>query len=91
MAAAPDDTVLVTPAEVAARLAVSRTWVYAAANAGRIPSIRVGGENGPLRFAAQDIERWLADARATWVPGQPPVATRTPVEQAATPDQRDGM
>jgi excisionase family DNA binding protein len=71
---------LLKPAEVAAKLAVSRTWLYDAAKSGRIPSIRIGGEDGPLRFVSEDLERWLDDARSSWLPGQPPVPPRHPVE-----------
>jgi predicted DNA-binding transcriptional regulator AlpA len=53
-----------------AMLAVSRAWVYDAARTGRIPSVRLGGEEGPLRFIAEDIERWLTATRAGWLPGQ---------------------
>lgn len=71
------DIALLKPAEVAARLGVSRTWLYDAAKGGRIPSIRIGGEGGPLRFVAEDIEGWLREARSAWLPGRSPVATRT--------------
>jgi excisionase family DNA binding protein len=70
------DLVLLKPSELASRLAVSRTWLYEAAKAGRIPSIRIGGEDGPLRFVPDDIDRWLAEARGAWLPGGSPVATR---------------
>jgi excisionase family DNA binding protein len=61
---------LLKPSDVATRLGVSRTWLYDAAKAGRIPSIRIGGEEGPLRFVAEDIERWLEEARSAWMPGR---------------------
>jgi excisionase family DNA binding protein len=67
---------LLKPTEVADRLSVSRAWVYEAAKVGRIPAIRIGGEEGPLRFVAEDIEDWLADARSRWMPGSRTVATR---------------
>jgi excisionase family DNA binding protein len=57
---------LLRPTDVAERLSVSRAWVYEAAKTGRIPSIRIGGDDGPLRFVPEDIDRWLADARARW-------------------------
>lgn len=63
--------VLLKPAEVAASLGVSRTWLYDAAKCGRIPSIRIGGEDGPLRFVADDLQQWIDDARAAWRPGRP--------------------
>ena len=46
------------------RLAVSRTWVYESAKSGRIPSIRIGGPDGPLRFIPEDLDRWLQEARS---------------------------
>ncbi len=52
------------PTDVARHLGVSRSWLYDAAKAGRIPSIRIGGEAGPLRFVPEDIERWIEDARS---------------------------
>jgi len=69
---------LLKPTEVAHRLSVSRAWVYDAAKVGRIPAIRIGGEDGPLRFVPEDIEVWLADARSRWMPGSHTVATREP-------------
>ncbi|MGH2879455.1 MAG: helix-turn-helix transcriptional regulator [Solirubrobacteraceae bacterium] len=61
---------LLKPAEVAAQLGVSRTWLYEAAKTGRIPAIRIGGREGPLRFVPEDLQRWIDDARAEWVPGR---------------------
>jgi excisionase family DNA binding protein len=58
---------LLRPNDVARLLSVSRAWVYEAARTGRIPSFRLGGEDGPLRFVAEDIERWLAEARGGWL------------------------
>ncbi len=61
---------LLRPNDVAKLLSVSRAWVYEAARTGRIPSVRLGGEDGPLRFVAADLEDWLAEARSSWLPGQ---------------------
>jgi excisionase family DNA binding protein len=61
---------LLKPAEVAEELGVSRSWVYAAAEDGRLPSVRLGGPDGPLRFVPEDLHRWLQDARANWRPGR---------------------
>jgi excisionase family DNA binding protein len=72
---------LLKPSEVAAELGVSRTWVYDAANAGRIPSIRIGGEQGPLRFVPEDLDRWIDEARKAWRPGGGTVATRNPCDE----------
>jgi excisionase family DNA binding protein len=70
-------TDLLKPAEVAAQLGVSRTWLYDAARAGRIPSIRIGGADGPLRFVREDLQRWIDDARAEWAAGRPARPTRS--------------
>jgi excisionase family DNA binding protein len=72
---------LLRPNDVARLLSVSRAWVYEAARAGRIPSFRLGGEDGPLRFVAEDIERWLAEARAGWLP------RRNDRPRSGTPDE----
>jgi excisionase family DNA binding protein len=61
---------LLRPAEVARRLSVSRSWVYAAAADGRLPALRLGGPHGPLRFIADDVDSWLAEERARWTPGR---------------------
>ena len=75
------DTDLLKPTEIAAYLGVSRSWVYLAARKGRIPCIRVGGPDGPLRFVRSDIERWLEHARRDWLPGE---STGRAVTRAAT-------
>jgi excisionase family DNA binding protein len=67
---------LLKPSDLAQKLGVSRSWLYDAAKTGRIPSIRIGGEDGPLRFVAEDIDRWLQEARAAWTPGRRTPATR---------------
>lgn len=54
---------LLKPAEVQALLGVSRAWVYAAAQDGRLPCVRLGGPDGPLRFRPADLER-LVDSWA---------------------------
>jgi excisionase family DNA binding protein len=77
---------LLKPAEVAARLGVSRTWLYAAAKAGRIPSIRIGGSDGPLRFVRDDLQRWIEAARAEWTP-----AATTPRIGATSSDLLDAF
>src|SRR4051794_41871634 len=59
----PPLTQLLKPTEVARRLGVSRTWLYAAAKDGRIPSVRIGGPDGPLRFVPEDLEAWLGEGR----------------------------
>ncbi len=69
------DDDLLKPAEVARRLGVSRSWVYDAAKEGRIPSVRLGGPDGPLRFIAADLDAWLERMRRAWVPGESLAAT----------------
>jgi predicted DNA-binding transcriptional regulator AlpA len=54
---------LLKPSQLARRLGVSRSWLYDAAKTGRVPSIRIGGPDGPLRFIPQDIDRWIDEAR----------------------------
>ena len=63
------------PNDVAASLGVSRSWLYEAAKEGRIPCVRLGGPDGPLRFIAADLAAWLEEARRGWVPGESRVAT----------------
>jgi excisionase family DNA binding protein len=62
--------VLLRPNDVARKLSVSRAWIYEAARTGRIPSVRLGGEDGPLRFIEADLDQWLAEARSKWRPGR---------------------
>jgi excisionase family DNA binding protein len=59
---------LMRPSELMQRLGVSRSWLYQAAKDGRIPSVRLGGPDGPVRFVADDIEAWIENARAGWRP-----------------------
>lgn len=74
---------LLKPNDVARRLGVSRTWLYTAAKDGRIPSVRIGGPDGPLRFVPEDLEAWLDEARAAWRPGDTSAATLRRLSQAA--------
>jgi excisionase family DNA binding protein len=69
------DTDLLKPTEVARRLGVSRSWIYEAAKAGRIPCIRLGGPDGRVRFLPADVETWLEQARSAWLPGETPTAS----------------
>ena len=66
---------LLKPAEVARRLGVSTSWLYDAAKDGRIPSVRLGRPDGPLRFVEADLTAWLERARASWRPGDSAGAT----------------
>lgn len=60
----PSTTRLLKANEVQEILGVSRSWLYEAATHGRIPSIRLGAPDGPLRFPLGDLERWIAGHRA---------------------------
>jgi excisionase family DNA binding protein len=51
---------LLRPSEVAELLGVSRSWLYAAAQEGRIPCVRLGGADGPVRFRRDALEAWIA-------------------------------
>jgi excisionase family DNA binding protein len=62
--------VLLTASDVCEQLHVSRPWLYRAAREGRIPSVRLGGDDGPVRFVQADLDAWLEDARHWWQPGQ---------------------
>jgi excisionase family DNA binding protein len=61
---------LLKPSEVARMLGVSRTWLYEAAKGGRVPCVRLGGADGPVRFVESDLIEWLERARAGWLPGE---------------------
>jgi excisionase family DNA binding protein len=63
------DTSLLTPSEVALRLGVSRSWIYAAAKQGRIPCVRLGGGDGPVRFVEAELAAWLLRSRPERSPG----------------------
>jgi excisionase family DNA binding protein len=59
----PTEFRLLRPCDVVDILGVSRSWLYAAANAGRIPCVRLGGDDGPVRFRADELEAWLEASR----------------------------
>lgn len=68
-------TDLLRPGEVAQMLGVSRSWLYGAAKDGRIPCVRLGAADGPLRFVERDLLEWLERARAGWRPRESNAAT----------------
>jgi predicted DNA-binding transcriptional regulator AlpA len=45
---------------------------YQAAADRRIPHIRLGSDDGPVRFLPAEIEQWLENARRDWRPGRQP-------------------
>jgi excisionase family DNA binding protein len=59
---------LLRPAEVAQMLGVSRSWLYAAVQSGRIPALRLGGADGPVRFRPRELDDWIAESRVVPLP-----------------------
>lgn len=57
MSGSPDAAKLLTAEEVAERLDVGVTWIWAQARAGRIPHVRLGRYK---RFRSEAIDAWLA-------------------------------
>mgnify|MGYP001560690192 CR=1 FL=1 len=64
----PPFETLWTPRDVAAFLQVSRSWVYAKAESGLLPALRVGGL---LRFDPAKVRAWVAAESARVVPLMP--------------------
>jgi predicted DNA-binding transcriptional regulator AlpA len=60
---AVQDPQLLRPAEVQRILKVSKTWLYDAAKQRRIPSVRLCGPDGPLRFERTVIEALIRESR----------------------------
>lgn len=52
---------LLKPEQVQELLGVSRRLVYQMAQDGRLPSVRIGGPDGPLRFRPDVLERLVAE------------------------------
>jgi excisionase family DNA binding protein len=85
---------LLRPAEVAELLGVSRSWLYAAVQTGRIPSLRLGGADGPVRFRPQELDEWIADSRVARTPVNAQSVHRPPTEErveARRPTSRSGL
>jgi excisionase family DNA binding protein len=53
-----EDTRLLTADQVAERLGVPKSWVYARARAGRIPAVRLGRY---YRFRPRALEDWIME------------------------------
>lgn len=51
---------LLSVGEVAARLGVPRSWVYNAAEAGKIPAVKLGKY---VRFDPRELQQWILDHR----------------------------
>jgi len=54
---------LLSADEVAAVLGVPRTFVYALARRGELPTVRIGERY--VRFRAHALDRWIADQETT--------------------------
>jgi excisionase family DNA binding protein len=52
-------TELLTAAELAERLKVPKSWVYAETRAGRLPHVRLGPRY--RRYRADVIDRWISE------------------------------
>lgn len=68
------DSYLLRPAEVIEMLGVSRSWLYDAAKSGRIPCVRLGGADGPVRFRPNELDEWVEQGRV--VADEPPAHVR---------------
>jgi predicted DNA-binding transcriptional regulator AlpA len=69
---------LLKPAQVAAVLGMSLSWVKAAAGDGRLPCIRIPGPDdttAALRFDPAEIGAWIERGRSAWKPGDSSAAT----------------
>jgi excisionase family DNA binding protein len=75
---------LLTAAEVAERLSVPTSWVYAETRAGRIPHIRLGPRY--RRYRADAIERWVLELEH----GPAPYRTHSPAVQHTTQRSKNG-
>lgn len=56
---------MLTVAEVAARLGVSRTCVYSLVESGRLRHYRIGLGRGAIRVSEEDLTAFLDGCRAT--------------------------
>jgi excisionase family DNA binding protein len=61
---------LLTASQLAKRFSVSQAWVYQAVADGRLPHIRLGRADGPVRFVAAEIDAWPEEQRRTWLPAR---------------------
>ena len=81
---------LLKPSEVAARLRVSRSWIYEAAKAGLIPHIRlpsgVPTGKGAVAIRPRGLDAWITEARANWTPGRQHNHPDTPTQDNANQD-----
>lgn len=59
-ASLPEPVPLLTVDDVARRLSVPRSWVYSSAEAGTLPSVKVGRYR---RFVPSEIDRYLQARR----------------------------
>src|SRR3954452_15109010 len=80
------DVYLLKPSEVVELLGVSRSWLYDAANSGRIPCVRLGSPDGPVRFRLRELEAWIEQSRVVPVgPRRGGRGSAAPADHAAPP------
>jgi excisionase family DNA binding protein len=56
---------MLSVAEVATRLAISRATTYRLIESGQIPALPLGGIGASLRINEAELEAWLRDRRIT--------------------------
>src|SRR4051812_17573315 len=86
------DVYLLRPAEVVELLGVSRSWLYDAANSGRVPCVRLGSSDGPVGFRLRELEAWVGEGRVA-PPREPGAGRRAaaPTDSAARQHQRGSV
>jgi excisionase family DNA binding protein len=77
---------LLSVAQVARRLNVSKPTVYRRIWEGQIPALRIGEEIGPLRVPADELADWLDERRNVGVVSSPPPRPQTPAAHVRDPD-----
>jgi excisionase family DNA binding protein len=82
------DSQLLRPVDVIELLGVSRSWLYEAAKSGRIPCVRLGGPDGPVRFRARELEAWIEQSRVTRNASLPPASHEEPAARTGDPPVR---
>lgn len=88
---------LLTVGEVAELLRVSDSWIYLAIQDERIPSLRIGGPDGPIRFLRSELVAYVHACRVGPHPPRrsDPGCPDTPAPASTRPtrtrgDQREG-
>lgn len=84
MTAAADNPKLLTPKQVAARLSLSVTAVYALCDSGELPCHKVGVSRSRRRIAENDLADYLQRTRAMPMTVTLPTRTRRLAAQGAS-------